>query len=252
MTTTDQCDGKTEPPSMRPAGGIFRLPGFWASLLWFVIALVVSFFAGVLLGVLVLLVTNADASRLEDEIFIGPIFAMIFIGVLVWAVRRIELPARDYFAVALPTRRVLVIAFIGACVFVSIDELLPLYIGADWAGSEASLTDFRAARAGGAAPLALYCLNVGAVAPISEEIAFRGFLYRGWSLPPLSPRLAVVLTAILFGAVHAQYSWLGILAVGVRALFYGWLRWRSDSIIPSMLSHATNNVAALISFALET
>jgi membrane protease YdiL (CAAX protease family) len=61
-----------------------------------------------------------------------------------------------------------------------------------------------------------------------------------------------VLTAILFGAVHAQYSWLGILAVGVRALFYGWLRWRSDSIIPSMLSHATNNVAALISFALET
>jgi membrane protease YdiL (CAAX protease family) len=44
MTTTDQCDGKTEPTSMRPAG-IFRPLGFWASLLWFVTALVVSFVA---------------------------------------------------------------------------------------------------------------------------------------------------------------------------------------------------------------
>jgi membrane protease YdiL (CAAX protease family) len=252
MTTTDQFDGKTEPTSMRPAG-IFRPLGFWASLLWFVIALVVSFVAAVSFVVLALFATNAD--DLKDEIFveiIWLIFALVFIGVLVRAVRRIEWPARDYFAVVLPTRRVLVIAFIGACVFVSIAELLTLYIDTDWAGSGASLTDFRAARAGGAALLALYCLNLVAVAPISEEIAFRGFLYRGWSLPPLGPRSAIVLTALAFAAVHAQYSWLGILYVGAHALFYGWLRWRSDSIIPSMLSHASTNVAALISFALET
>jgi hypothetical protein len=136
---------------MRPAG-IFRPLGFWASLLWFVIALVVSFVAAVSFVVLALLATNAD--DLKDEIFveiIWLIFALVFIGVLVRAVRRIEWPARDYFAVVLPTRRVLVIAFIGACVFVSIAELLTLYIDTDWAGSGASLTDFRAARAGGAA-----------------------------------------------------------------------------------------------------
>jgi uncharacterized protein len=270
MTTTDQCDGKTEPTSM-PGGGYLRPLGFWASLLWFVIALVVSFVAAVLLFFLLffflaLFATNADelkdeifieiiADKLKDEIFIeiiGTIFALIFIGVLVRAVRRIEWPACDYFAVVLPTRRVLVIAFIGAFVFASIAALLTLYIDPDWAGSGASLTHFRAARAGGAAHLALYCLNLVAVAPISEEIAFRGFLYRGWSLPPLGPRSAIVLTAIAFGAMHAQYSSLGILYVGAHALFYGWLRWRSDSIIPSMLSHASHNVAALLSFALET
>jgi membrane protease YdiL (CAAX protease family) len=257
MTTTLQDDGKTEPLSMRPATGIFRPLGFWASLLWFVIALVVSFVAGVLLVVLVLFVTNADVGGLKDEIrfeislIVNPISVRVFTGVLVWAVRRIKWLARDYFAVVSPTRRALVLAFIGACGFVLIEQLLSLYIGADWSGSGASLTRFRAARAGGAALLALYCLYMVVVAPITEEIAFRGFLYRGWSLPPLGPPSAIVLTAAAFGAVHATYSWLGMLFVGASALFFGWLRWRSDSIIPSMLSHATINVAALISFALE-
>src|SRR5262245_57937717 len=76
MTTTDQVDRKTEPPSMRPAGGIFRPLGFWASLLWFVIAFVVGFVAFFLLVVLVLFVTNADVftnadvGRSEDDIFL--------------------------------------------------------------------------------------------------------------------------------------------------------------------------------------
>src|ERR1700741_4909711 len=128
MATTDQGDGKTEPPSRRPPAGIFRPLGVWASLLWFVIAFVVSFVACVLEVVLALVVTNADV---EDEIgieIVTPIFVLVFIAVLVRAVRRIKWSARDYFAVVLPTRRALVIAFIGACVFALIGELLTLYV----------------------------------------------------------------------------------------------------------------------------
>jgi membrane protease YdiL (CAAX protease family) len=252
MTATNQGDGNTEPPSISAAAAsLFRPLGFWASILWLAIAVVVSVLAVVLLLVLAGLTTNIDV--LKDEIVVeitAPIVALVFVAVLVSAVRRIEWSASDYFAMVLPTRQALVIAFIGTCIIALIEELLTLYFIPDWGDFGIGLTDFRAVRAAGTALVALYCFNLVIVTPIIEEIAFRGFLYRGWSSPPLGPRAAIVLTAVVFGAAHVQYSWLGMVDVGVSALFLGWLRWRSDSIIPSMLSHATMNVAALISLAL--
>ena len=80
------------------------------------------------------------------------------------------------------------------------------------------------------------------IAPLVEELLFRGFL-----LPPLTRRLgrslAVVLTALLFGLLHLSdpASVPPLVAFG---LALGGLRQWSGSLGPSVLLHALNNAAA--------
>ncbi len=252
MSTTHRGDEDTEPPPLSPeAASVFPPLGFWATILWLAIALVISVVTVTLLLLLTGLVFDID--RVSDASFVEtmtPIVALIFVGVLVWKVRRIQWSPRDYFALARPTRRALMIAVIGACVLALIEVLPTLYFDTDWGNFGTGLTDFRAVRAAGPALVALYIFNILLLTPVIEEIVFRGFLYRGWSAPPIDPRRAIVLTALAFGAAHLQYSWLGMLNVGLSGLFLGWLRWRSDSVIPPMLSHASMNAIALISFVL--
>ncbi len=89
-------------------------------------------------------------------------------------------------------------------------------------------------------PLALACFALTAIvlAPVFEEILFRGVL-----LPVLGQRLgggwAVVLSAALFAAAHlsvGEFVPLLVLAMGL-----GWLRWRSGRLLPSVLMHALWN-----------
>ncbi len=93
-------------------------------------------------------------------------------------------------------------------------------------------------------------LLVVLVAPISEEIFFRGFVFGG-----LRNRLtwvwAAVISAAIFGAFHfTGASSLGVLPqLAFLGLALAWLYQRSGSILPTMAVHLVNNA---IAFALLT
>lgn len=94
------------------------------------------------------------------------------------------------------------------------------------------------AREGLAMPgLPLVVVGIVAIAPVFEEIVFRGYVFT--ALDQVLPRWATQLgTAVAFGAMHgAGYS----VPIGVLALFFGWLRARSGSLLPSILAHAVHN-----------
>ncbi len=82
------------------------------------------------------------------------------------------------------------------------------------------------------------------IAPLIEEIMFRGVLYR-WLRGRLSPTFAILLSSTIFAAVHPQgliglvpLSFIGCLAATLR-------EWR-QSLIASMALHACFNSATLI------
>ncbi len=76
---------------------------------------------------------------------------------------------------------------------------------------------------------------LGVLAAVVEETLFRGALL---------PRFGVVVTAILFAALHTQYAIsFATLEVFVLGLGLGWLRARSGSTLPSMLTHAGYDIA---------
>ena len=89
-------------------------------------------------------------------------------------------------------------------------------------------------------------------APVSEEFFARGFLYRGWSESFLGPVGAIILSSLVWTALHLQYDWFFLGEVFSIGLVLGYLRYRSQSIWLTVLLHGLNNLAAVIQTMLLT
>lgn len=91
---------------------------------------------------------------------------------------------------------------------------------------------------GGIIPtLFLLCL----VAPITEEIFFRGLVLGGF-LKRYTERKALVLSSLLFATMHVSVGqFLPTLIVG---LLFGWWRVRTNGILTPLLAHAVHNGVA--------
>ncbi len=83
------------------------------------------------------------------------------------------------------------------------------------------------------------------IAPICEEIAFRGFLYP--SLRPWTGRIiAAILTSVPFAFLHAQqvgHAWGPLTLVFIVSLVLVWVRERTNSVACSALVHACYNLS---------
>jgi membrane protease YdiL (CAAX protease family) len=78
------------------------------------------------------------------------------------------------------------------------------------------------------------------VAPVAEEIFFRGFMFRVFNAK-LGPVWGTLLTGVIFGLVHAPNPAIGLIALGVLGAGLCVLYLRVQSIIPGMALHALNN-----------
>jgi membrane protease YdiL (CAAX protease family) len=90
--------------------------------------------------------------------------------------------------------------------------------------------------------LLLAILVIGGLAPVGEELFFRGFmltrLRRVWSAGP-----AILVTAIAFGVIHGEWVH-GVLATGI-GIYLGLVTERSASVIPAVICHVANNGASV-------
>lgn len=78
------------------------------------------------------------------------------------------------------------------------------------------------------------------VAPVTEELLFRGFLLKTTSR--VSQRFGILLSAVLFGLWHENISQF-VLAFFV-GIFMGYLTIKHDSIMPAILCHMAVNTAS--------
>jgi membrane protease YdiL (CAAX protease family) len=78
------------------------------------------------------------------------------------------------------------------------------------------------------------------VAPICEELFFRGFMFAAFARR-LGPRWAALIAGAIFGLVHAPNPAVSLIALGVLGVCLCALFWRTQSIIPCMALHALNN-----------
>lgn len=91
--------------------------------------------------------------------------------------------------------------------------------------------------------LALAIVVVGLLAPVGEELFFRGYmltrLRQAWSPGP-----AILVTAIAFGIIHGEWVH-GLLAAGI-GVYLGLVTERAGSVVPAMICHAVNNTASVL------
>jgi membrane protease YdiL (CAAX protease family) len=99
-------------------------------------------------------------------------------------------------------------------------------------------------RAGGPASWLLFALLVGIIAPVVEELFYRGLFLRSLEKRGAAPWAAVVVSAVVFAAVHMQVlQFPGLLAFG---LVSGVLAVRTGRLGPSILAHIGFNLTTVV------
>lgn len=91
------------------------------------------------------------------------------------------------------------------------------------------------------------------VAPLFEEIIFRGFLFKVL-FEMAGAAVAVPLTAFFFALLHIPQlwgSWAGIALIFVVGYVLSFVRERSNSLIPSFIIHTAYNAMLFAVFALS-
>jgi membrane protease YdiL (CAAX protease family) len=91
--------------------------------------------------------------------------------------------------------------------------------------------------------LILSLLLLSVLAPIVEELVFRGLLY-GWVAGRWGGTVGLVVSSLAFAAAH--YEPAHVILVLPLGFLFGWLRRRTDSLLPSLFSHIMNNGFALL------
>jgi len=81
-------------------------------------------------------------------------------------------------------------------------------------------------------------LIVVVVAPVFEELFFRGWMLRSF-LQRHSARKSILFSAVLFAIFHMD-PWYA-LTIFPLGLFFAWLTFKTGSLLPSMLSHTVVN-----------
>ncbi|MGI8920577.1 MAG: CPBP family intramembrane glutamic endopeptidase [Solirubrobacteraceae bacterium] len=96
-----------------------------------------------------------------------------------------------------------------------------------------------------AASIAAFAVLVCLIAPIAEELFFRGFVF-GAMRRRVGVWLAAVISGLLFGAVHAGGGTPAVLLPLLAMLGFGLaiLYWRTGSLLPGIALHSINNAIA--------
>lgn len=95
--------------------------------------------------------------------------------------------------------------------------------------------------------LLLYLITMAVLPAVLEEMAFRGFVLQ--SLRKLGDPAAIVLSAVLFGAMH-QNIWQIPFAT-IVGLILGWIVVKTENIWIAVVIHFGNNAVATISEYIE-
>ncbi|MFH1853557.1 MAG: type II CAAX endopeptidase family protein [Candidatus Neomarinimicrobiota bacterium] len=87
-------------------------------------------------------------------------------------------------------------------------------------------------------------IGLGILAPIGEELLFRGYLQGFLEEHWQDVTRAVLVTAMAFALAHMNPFWL--VQAYLMGVLLGYLTWRTDSVLPAILLHGIYNAVALL------
>jgi membrane protease YdiL (CAAX protease family) len=179
-----------------------------------------------------------DGSYVSISTILGGAFGLALILLFAWLRRGVAL--RDYLALVRPEPGSLRTWLIVGASFIAASEGFKLLLGRGLV-PDFALNVYASVRW----PLLLW-IAVVIVAPLFEELLFRGFLFAGWSRSRLGPMGTIVLTSLLWSAAHGQYELDFIFLIFAFGLVAGLARHHTGSLVVPIILHAAVNLVATI------
>jgi membrane protease YdiL (CAAX protease family) len=222
-------------PVQRPP----RIWKFWGTVLWGLFV-----FAAMFVGQMAVVAWFVHAVGGGLTISLSVIAGLPAVLLALWiAIRVSRTPFADYLALRGTSWINFLIGAVALAVVVMGWDLLSRIAGREV--TPGFMGDvLQSARADGA--LWLLVLAFCVAAPVSEELFARGFLYRGWSETLLGPVGAILLSSLVWTALHLQYDWFFFGEVFSIGLLLGYLRYRFNSTWLTIFVHGLNNLAAVV------
>ena len=118
-------------------------------------------------------------------------------------------------------------------------SMFALNIFVQWFGLEDKLTD----ELGGIAHNVLGVITISLVAPLLEEVLFRGAI-QGYMMRRYNPWVAIVSAALVFGVFHLNP--VQTLYATLIGIVFGWIYYRTGSLLSVIVGHVLNNSMASV------
>src|SRR5216683_2456755 len=186
------------------------------------------------------LLTGYDGSAVAVFLLVGnPVQSVT----LVLAARMTGEDMFAYFGLDLPRWRDVTIAVAGLAIVILVGDVLTWALGRELVPSF-QLQIHRSAQASGA--LISLWLALIVVAPVGEELLFRGFLFRGFVREPRDALPGILAISLIWSLLHIQYDWFGASLVFAIGVLLGYVRLYSGSTTLVILLHMLLNLESVL------
>ena len=249
----DAIDPANFPVAIAPAPRTPRAWGFWGTVFWGLIVFAAMFVGQIAVVIFFVLkrggaidqaaMIRAVASS-GSAISLSVIAGLPAVLLALWlAIHWTRISFTDYLALRWTSWRNVVIGVLGLVALVAGWDLLSRAIGKE-VSPDFMIDVFKSARSDDA--VWLLVLAFCAAAPMSEELFARGFLYRGLADLFLGVPGAILASSIVWTSLHLQYDWFFFGEVFCIGMWFGYIRYRSQSTWLTIVLHALNNSAAVV------
>ena len=208
------------------------------------ILLTFGFIFGVTLIIsLVAFLFNSNSALEGNESLLFIIGGLIFLFVPVYYVKIREYKASELFRLnKLPAEILLLSVPLGLSLGVLTDELdriVQIFLPTP----EIFLQYLDSLKAKTTFDWFFLILGVVIISSLSEELLFRGFLQVSLERKGDMTR-AVILSSVTWTIIHVNPYWA--IQIFITGIILGFLAWRTNSVFPSIIVHATNNFLSLL------
>ena len=229
--------------------------GLWDTIVRSLVCLILSTYVAYLLSQLFMLVFTAalvesidltdmvsfdpDAATGPTHVFFTLVRAAVGVVLLCMMLPPRSTGATEYFGLVIPRLRLVakysavMVLLVGAPRLLRVLRGMPLV-------PDSTIDAYR-----GAGSALAYFAALVIAAPLYEELLFRGFLFKGIARSRLGGWVALAITTSGWAALHIQYRGFQIVFIVIFGLYYGWVRWKTDSTGLAVLLHAMTNAVVV-------
>jgi membrane protease YdiL (CAAX protease family) len=190
-----------------------------------------------------------DEGRIKDPLYLWSTFAnaLVFYAIVLAIVLAIARGVgRELLGLLVPERRWRAAGLAaGSLVTIfAVSAILAQFLDA---GDEQGLVP-KAWDSSRAAPFVANAVAIAIVAPVVEELLYRGLGY-GLLTQFISALPTILITGLAFGLGHGLV--LGLPVLAFFGITLAWLRWQTGSVYPGMIVHGCFNGLALLAVVLK-